>query len=360
MNKYRQNGFTLAEVLITLTIIGIVAALTIPNLVENHNKKAWETAKSVFEKRLEVATKQMNTEEKLAGYSNTLDFVNELKNYIKITRVCDNSNITKCFEKEVIWNKDSEPIDMSTITDASALGQDDWNTDTVGVQFANGVNAIIAYNPNASQDPFNNQFAATSESMAIIYDVSGNRNPNTNGSDINHINVQELSGTAGCLMPESVLGFCIVEILGPQNGGYGPMSYGDCNDAVANGEIDVDACYEGDDYYAGAVNACGGKKEYLPTQEQLVKLAEYIYDNDEILADGTTEGLKMDNERASVFLSSSPGGADGWFYVWSDDEYDSTKSYSRRFYPKYTHWGDNGGGLSARQNNARIAACLAK
>lgn len=34
MNKYRQNGFTLAEVLITLTIIGIVAALTIPNLVE--------------------------------------------------------------------------------------------------------------------------------------------------------------------------------------------------------------------------------------------------------------------------------------------------------------------------------------
>ncbi len=34
-----------------------------------------------------------------------MDFVNELKKYIKITRVCDNSEITKCFNKEVIWNE---------------------------------------------------------------------------------------------------------------------------------------------------------------------------------------------------------------------------------------------------------------
>ncbi len=30
-----KNGFTLAEVLITLGIIGVVAALTIPSLVKN-------------------------------------------------------------------------------------------------------------------------------------------------------------------------------------------------------------------------------------------------------------------------------------------------------------------------------------
>ena len=34
-----QKGFTLAEVLITLGIIGIVAAMTIPNLIENYQKK---------------------------------------------------------------------------------------------------------------------------------------------------------------------------------------------------------------------------------------------------------------------------------------------------------------------------------
>ena len=185
----KRAAFTLAEVLITLAIIGVVAAITIPSLVKNYNEKAWGTAQDVFTKRLEVATRQMNTEEKLAGYSNTMDFVNELKKYIKITRVCDNNNITKCFNKEVIWNEGEDPVDMSTIKNAASLGQDDWDTDTVAVQFANGVNAIIAYNPNTTQDPFNNQFAATSKSMAILYDVSGNKNPNTNGKDIGKINV---------------------------------------------------------------------------------------------------------------------------------------------------------------------------
>lgn len=36
----RRNAFTLAEVLITLSIIGIVAALTMPALIQNHQKKS--------------------------------------------------------------------------------------------------------------------------------------------------------------------------------------------------------------------------------------------------------------------------------------------------------------------------------
>ena len=73
-----KAAFTLAEVLITLAIIGVVAVLTIPALIKNYNEKAWSTAQDVFTKRLEVATRQMNTEEKLAGYSNTMDFVRTL------------------------------------------------------------------------------------------------------------------------------------------------------------------------------------------------------------------------------------------------------------------------------------------
>lgn len=33
------NAFTLAEVLITLGIIGVVAALTLPSLIQNHKEK---------------------------------------------------------------------------------------------------------------------------------------------------------------------------------------------------------------------------------------------------------------------------------------------------------------------------------
>ena len=258
LTSYRPNvlttskaAFTLAEVLITLAIIGVVAAITIPSLVKNYNEKAWGTAKDVFEKRLEVATRQMNTEEKLAGYSGTMDFVNELKKYIKITRVCDNNNITKCFNKEVIWNEGEDPIDMSTIRNAASLGQEDWDTDTVAVQFANGVNAIIAYNPNTTQEPFNNQFAATSASMAILYDVSGNKNPNTNGKDIAHNgNVKQLAGVTGCLLPEEELGFCISQILGPQNGGFGPLTKAECE--AQKGDLGISACNYDNDYWAGA------------------------------------------------------------------------------------------------------------
>ena len=41
--KRNRNGFTLAEVLITLVIIGIVAAMTIPTMVNNTNKEELRT-----------------------------------------------------------------------------------------------------------------------------------------------------------------------------------------------------------------------------------------------------------------------------------------------------------------------------
>lgn len=47
-NNYLHNGFTLAEVLITLGIIGVVAALTLPTLIENHHKTVVETRLAKF------------------------------------------------------------------------------------------------------------------------------------------------------------------------------------------------------------------------------------------------------------------------------------------------------------------------
>ncbi len=40
---YYKFGFTLAEVLVTLGIIGVVAALTMPSLISNHQKKVFAT-----------------------------------------------------------------------------------------------------------------------------------------------------------------------------------------------------------------------------------------------------------------------------------------------------------------------------
>lgn len=40
----KKNGFTLAEVLITLGIVGVIAAMTIPTLMANYQKQVWGTS----------------------------------------------------------------------------------------------------------------------------------------------------------------------------------------------------------------------------------------------------------------------------------------------------------------------------
>ena len=137
-SNIRRVAFTLAEVLITLAIIGIVAAMTIPTLVANYQRKAWNTSAQVFERKLEEALRQMNTQQVLAGYRSTADFVNALGKYFKINKVCQNDDIMSCFEDKVYWGKNERAVSTENVKTAAQLGQQDWNTETIGVQFANG------------------------------------------------------------------------------------------------------------------------------------------------------------------------------------------------------------------------------
>ena len=51
-NKY---SFTMAEILISLTIIGIVAALTVPALIGNINERAWAVQRKALHTRMAQA-----------------------------------------------------------------------------------------------------------------------------------------------------------------------------------------------------------------------------------------------------------------------------------------------------------------
>ena len=72
-----KNAFTLAEVLITLAIIGVVAILTIPNVIEKYNESSWSTSARQFQSRLTIAFKSMLSNGDLNGYNNTYDFVSD-------------------------------------------------------------------------------------------------------------------------------------------------------------------------------------------------------------------------------------------------------------------------------------------
>lgn len=66
-NKYNRFAFTLAEVLITLGIIGIVAAITIPTLINNSQKAQYVTSLKKFYSTMNQALQQMANDSGCAG-----------------------------------------------------------------------------------------------------------------------------------------------------------------------------------------------------------------------------------------------------------------------------------------------------
>lgn len=70
-----KKGFTLAEVLITLGIIGVVAAMTIPTLIANHQKKQVEVKLQRFYSVMAQAIQRYETEsgERLNFSDNVFD-----------------------------------------------------------------------------------------------------------------------------------------------------------------------------------------------------------------------------------------------------------------------------------------------
>ena len=152
------------------------------------------------------------------------------------------------------------------------------------------------------------------------------------------------------MIPELKDTMCITQILAPVSG-FSPMTKAECNQAVSEGKLGITACYpNGNDYWAGAVRACGGVQN-MPTQAQLTALAEYIYpDADSIGSSGTTSGLNWDADRASLFLAQSPY---SYFYVWSGQEYSQSNAYDRYFSPTSTGWG-----YGSRYGSDLLAVCI--
>ena len=328
-----KSAFTLAEVLITLAIIGIVAALTIPTLVQNYQERAWNTASQVFQRKLGEALRVMNVQGTLAGYTTTEAFVDELSKHIKITRICENDDITTCFADTVTWG--DEEVDMSKIKKAKNFGDDKvgWDTNTVGVQFANGVNGVIAYNPDCRQNQFSNNVITFGETgigtdcLAILYDVDGFKNPNTEQQDLRGLNVLSLGSNCAIELSD---GTCFTAPFYPT-----PVTQTECDQLVADG-YPIKECYGENDYWAGAVKTCKDMGSSLPSQEQLDQLARDLYP-------GTTisstlyeySNGQIDNDLAMEwnFITSS-----GWsFWLWSSEEGSKYDAYNRAFYSTYTY-----------------------
>ena len=179
-NKYK--AFTLSEVLITLAIIGVVAAITIPTLIANYNeqdkigkiRKNYTTLNNALALSIinggddifDVAADDFNTVEK---YYN-----NHLKAYLSTSKVC--------YNKKGCWNEgDTKNLNGSNVyNNKTGVG---IGKNIITAVLADGTMLIINVLGSASTWTY---FGVKVEKNGLVmfFDINGAKKPNTVGKDI--------------------------------------------------------------------------------------------------------------------------------------------------------------------------------
>ncbi|MBR1425188.1 prepilin-type N-terminal cleavage/methylation domain-containing protein [bacterium] len=194
-----KAAFTLAEVLITLAIIGVVAALTLPTLIAKVNEKVDGNQKKVTEAKLIQGLNMLDLHGGINNtYSSTAEFVEELSKYMKITKICDgtNSAFTECIPYNEIKYTDSDneeqTVDVVDLNTAASLGKGDTESGEefmapVAMVLADGTPIILTYNKNCISDP--DSIKADNKKIHScvdgLYDLNGSRKPNKFNKDVN-------------------------------------------------------------------------------------------------------------------------------------------------------------------------------
>ena len=210
------KAFTLAEVLITLTIIGIIAAMVIPSLMADVNEKAFDTQRKALYARMSQAIPAMD---KIAGYGTltgtlssgntqqnvTADtaaetFISEgLSKVIKMNNMCYSDNITDCGFPSSFTNMAGTTINLSSILTLNGFNPlmqkastyEQLDTKAAAFETANGESILVYYNPNCQADLKETSEHFTQPKMCanLVYDLNGEKAPNAVGKDIGFISV---------------------------------------------------------------------------------------------------------------------------------------------------------------------------
>lgn len=156
----RRVAFTLAEVLITLGIIGVVATLTLPNVMSNYAKKSQVTQLQRTVNAISSAAANYMLENKVDSLAES-NFANDLdsffKDYLGCISVIDN---TKAFTAS-----------YKNMHGSSSLGSN-INADAKCGKLPTG--ATICIFPDANK----------TDGYWVNADVNGNSAPNVDGRDV--------------------------------------------------------------------------------------------------------------------------------------------------------------------------------
>ena len=109
-DRIKKSAFTLAEVLITLGIIGVIAALTLPSILANKERKELQAAFKKGYSELGQALVSMNAEQ---GFETTPKSYSKMpfyQTYMKYFQVLENCNRSDCLSllKYKTFNKKND------------------------------------------------------------------------------------------------------------------------------------------------------------------------------------------------------------------------------------------------------------
>ncbi len=220
----KNLGFTMAEILLSLTIIGVVAAITLPSLMANINERTWNTQRKALYARLSQAIAMMpqlngygeyegtNTNGSVTATKDTAAeaFLTEgLSKVLKINNICDATHLADCGIAASFTNLAGStrtwPTKLSELNSMFTGSYDDngsteggnvyrnpqrhIDTKAAAFETQNGETVALYYNPSCTADFEGNALHYSQPKMCanFIYDLNGNKGPNTVGKDIGFI-----------------------------------------------------------------------------------------------------------------------------------------------------------------------------
>ena len=222
-----KKAFTLAEVLITLVIIGVIAAITVPILFNHTSDREYNVARQKAKATIGEAFKLMTINGEIDKDKSTKEFIEEvLPKYLKVAKMCGSSdtakNLTDCGFTSTVKRPDGTEISMTEIgqtwqslgnpkiwvgTPTSAatwVTPGDYNSDSpkdhntgYAVQTVDGFSLDIFYNPfcvsnTEEKIPWYTNIGKIQMSMDVVcfnavYDMNGSKGPNQVGKDIGFV-----------------------------------------------------------------------------------------------------------------------------------------------------------------------------
>ena len=210
----KSRAFTMAEILLSLTIIGVVAAITLPSLTGNINERTWNTQRKALYARFSQAialmpalngygTLTVGTDSASAVDTATETFITSgLSQVLKINNICDSEHTQDCgivaSYNALNGSQLAMPTKMSELNpkmishDGTAgLPYSQLDTKAAAFETQNGESILAFYNPNCTSNMGETANHSVQPKICanFIFDLNGNKGPNTVGKDIGFMTV---------------------------------------------------------------------------------------------------------------------------------------------------------------------------